>query len=250
MYWDSLTIKNRAKKVLENHYWEYFLAVVACSLICGFTARLTLNIDIKGQHLRTLQDVIDFLLAVWRRYYPSIVSTLAVSGFGRCLWKIFITNAFETGSCRYRTIASYGHYDFQNIFYAFSKDRYINIVKTILIRDIYVFLWSALLIVPGIIKSYSYFMVPYIMAENPGITTDRAFSISKSVTTGEKWRIFILDLSFAGWFLLGTLCFGLGVLFVLPYHQAAHAELYGALRFKAVRENLVNREEIGAELFD
>lgn len=250
MFWDLLTIKNRAKRVLEKHYWEYFLAVVACSLICGFTAKVTVNLDIRGQHFRTLQDVINYLIMMWNRYYPSILSALAVSGTGRLLWKIFIANPFETGGSRYRTLASYGHYDFQNIFYSFSNDKYLNIVKTTLLRDLYVLLWSLLLIVPGIIKAYSYFMVPYILAENPGITTERAFEISRSVTEGEKWRMFLMNISFMGWYLLGVICFGVGILFVLPYHKATQAELYGALRFKAVRENLVNHDEIGAELFE
>lgn len=249
MYWDIPTIKARAKRVISNHFGEYFLATVVCGIICGYAARIRIRLDLSGLHFRTLQDVIDYLLILWSRYYPSIIASLALSVFTHILWKIFVANPFETGSCRYRTLATYKHYDFQNVFFSFSGERYTNIVLTMFIRDVYLIFYTLLLIVPGIIKSYSYFMVPYILAENPGISSKRAFEISESVTVGEKRRIFVLNLSFIGWFLLGALCFGVGILFVLPYYEAAQAELYGALRFKAVRERLVEQSEIGAELF-
>ena len=63
-------------------------------------------------------------------------------------------------------------------------------------------LWSLLFVIPGIIKSYEYRMIPYILSENPNISRKRAFEISKQMMKGNKWDTFVLDLSFIGWQIL------------------------------------------------
>ena len=249
VYWDSKTLKRRAKDVLSGHYWHYFLVMLVCGVIGGTVTHFNLKISINHQNFRNLDEFFRYLLNWFYTHYPSIVTSFAASGVAKTLWEIFIANPLEIGNCRYRTLASYKKYEFQNIFFPFSEGRYIKSVVTLLLRDIYILLWSLLFIIPGIIKGFSYFMVPYILAENPNISRERAFEISKKATSGEKWRMFVFDLSFIGWYLLGALCFGVGVFFVLPYHFAAKAELYGALRFKAVRESICGPNEIGSELF-
>ena len=87
-------------------------------------------------------------------------------------------------------------------------------------------LWLFLFIVPGIIKAYEYSMIPYLLAENPNLSADEAFYLSKQMTTGQKADLFVLDLSFIGWIILGLICCGIGILFVLPYPQATRAEVY------------------------
>ena len=94
-------------------------------------------------------------------------------------------------------------------------------------------LWALLFIIPGIIKSYEYCMVPYILAENPNISSERAFELSRLMTKGEKWKIFVLDLSFIGWRILGVLCCCVGGIFLEPYYEATFAELYQVMREKA-----------------
>ena len=96
--------------------------------------------------------------------------------------------------------------------------------------DLKTLLWLFLFIVPGLIKAYEYSMIPYLLAENPNITTDEAFSLSKQMTTGQKMDLFVLDLSFLGWIILGLICCGIGILFVLPCPQATKAEVYLTLR--------------------
>ena len=93
------------------------------------------------------------------------------------------------------------------------------------LKDLYIFLWSLLFIIPGIVKSYEYRFIPYILAENPNISVDEAFKLSKSMTDNQKGDIFILDLSFFGWYLLGMLTI-IGTVFVTPYHEATNAQLY------------------------
>lgn len=87
-------------------------------------------------------------------------------------------------------------------------------------------------------------MVPYILSNNPNIGYKRALHLSKQMTNGEKMNIFVLDLSFIGWFFLGILTFGIGVLFVLPYYNATKAELYLVLRQKALESGLSSKEEL------
>jgi uncharacterized membrane protein len=133
---------------------------------------------------------------------------------------------------------------FERLFWAFKKGRYLNIVKIMFWKEVKIFLWSLLFIIPGIIKAYEYSMVPYILAENPGISSERAFELSKEMTDGEKFDIFWLGLSFIGWILLGTLACGIGVLFVEPYIHATFAELYQVMRDKVHNSGFSDYSEL------
>ena len=94
------------------------------------------------------------------------------------------------------------------------------------LRGLYVFLWSLLFVIPGIVKSYSYAMTPFIMAENPDMTANEAITASRELMDGHKGELFILDLTFFGWMLLNTLTLGLGSLALNPYMNAARAAFY------------------------
>lgn len=98
-----------------------------------------------------------------------------------------------------------------------------------LLQNIYIFLWSLLLIVPGIMKAYSYSMSYYVMEDHPEYTWRECLAESERLMKGNRWRLFCLDLSFIGWFIIGVLCLGIGVLWVYPYHNAARAEFYNDL---------------------
>lgn len=94
------------------------------------------------------------------------------------------------------------------------------------LTSLYITLWSLLLIIPGIVASYSYAMTPYILAEHPELTASEAIQQSKDLMTGNRWRLFCLDFSFLGWSLLCVLTLGVGNLFLTPYTQAAYAVFY------------------------
>jgi uncharacterized membrane protein len=104
---------------------------------------------------------------------------------------------------------------------------------------------SALFAIPLYIKMYSYRLTPWILADNPAIGMRRALRLSIELTRGQKWQIFVLDLSFIGWFLLGMLACGVGVFFVMPYYQAVQAELYSVLRQNGVDSGQCSMEELG-----
>ena len=127
----------------------------------------------------------------------------------------------------------------------FLNGAYLRNVATIFCRDLYTVLWTLCLIIPGIVKSYEYKMIPYILAENPRISRKRAFEISKNMMDGEKWNAFVLDLSFIGWNLLSTITFGIvGVLYVNPYVNTTWAEFYKVMRENALETGNATREEL------
>ena len=113
---------------------------------------------------------------------------------------------------------------FETLFEYFSHWKTTTIAR--LLRALYVFLWSLLFIIPGIVAGFSYAMTDYILAEDPELTADEAISQSKSLMVGNKWRFFCLQFSFIGWDILATLAFGIGHLWLTPYKQAAYAAFY------------------------
>ena len=97
---------------------------------------------------------------------------------------------------------------------------------TSLLTGIFVFLWSLLLIVPGIIATYSYSMVYFILAEHPEMSAMEAIRESKLIMKGHKWELFVLELSFFWWYLLCIVTFGLAMIYVMPYVEMAKANFY------------------------
>lgn len=101
---------------------------------------------------------------------------------------------------------------------------------TSLLMTVYVFLWSLLLIVPGIVKGYAYAMTPYIMHEHPELSANECIDASKKMMNGHKWRLFLLDLSFIGWLLLCVLTLGVLTLWVQPWVECSHVSFYEQLK--------------------
>ena len=95
-----------------------------------------------------------------------------------------------------------------------------------LLQTVYVFLWSLLFVIPGIIASYSYAMTSYILAEHPEMAPGEAIERSKEMMSGNRWRLFCLEFSFIGWGILSSLTLGIGYLWLNPYKQAATAAFY------------------------
>ena len=119
-------------------------------------------------------------------------------------------------------------------------------VVTMLVKNLYVFLWSLLFIIPGIVKSYAYSMVPYIIYENPNLTADQAITISRKMTDGYKGDLFVFYLSYIGWHILSSLTAGIvGVLYVNPYMGVAHAGIYEDLKQKAIQNGRLTWADFG-----
>ena len=103
-----------------------------------------------------------------------------------------------------------------------------NIILGILMW-LYIFLWSLLFIIPGIIKSYSYAMAYYIKLDHPEMEANQCITESRKLMKGHKWQLFVFDLSFIGWYIVGMLCLGVGTLWVDAYKATARAEFYRSL---------------------
>ena len=103
---------------------------------------------------------------------------------------------------------------------------YGRILGTALLQAVYTFLWSLLLVIPGIVKSYSYAMTNYILLDEPELRYDAAIEKSMKLMAGNKMKLFLLDLSFIGWALLCVLTFGIGLFWLKPYVSTAHAAFY------------------------
>lgn len=95
-----------------------------------------------------------------------------------------------------------------------------------LFMALFIWLWSMLLIVPGVIAAYRYCLAPYLMAENPSLGIREAVNMSKELMAGHKWRLFCLKLSFIGWDILSALTCGIGDLWLQPYTNAAITAFY------------------------
>lgn len=94
---------------------------------------------------------------------------------------------------------------------------------------LYIFLWTMLLFIPGIIKSYSYSMAYFIHLDRPELTAGQCITESRALMNGHKWRLFCLDISFIGWAIVGSLCLGIGTLWVNAWMYTARAEFYNSL---------------------
>ena len=143
----------------------------------------------------------------------------------------FIANPLELGCKRFFRRNLDEPASMSNIAFAFDSS-YKNICKTMFLRDVYTVLWSLLFVIPGIIKSYEYKMIPYLLSENPDMTTEQAFAESKQLMTGNKWKAFVLDLSFILWDIANIFTCGLlGLFWVAPYKASTQAALYEAIKY-------------------
>ena len=175
--------------------------------------------------------------------YLAAVSLISVLLQG--LYNIFVRNAIKVGEKRFfMETRLYPDTSARRLSYSFREKRYFNTVRVMLLRSILEILWS-LTIVGGVIKAYSYRMIPYILAENPQISAHDAFALSKAMMKGNKWKAFVMDLSFFWWYLLSLITFGLvGFFWLNPYLTAAETELYMTLREQAVREKFESFEAL------
>lgn len=160
----------------------------------------------------------------------SIITSAASAVFG--IVELVVIGPLAVGlACIFLGIVRGRKAQFEDLFAGFNN--FFNTFITGLLVTLFTFLWSLLFVIPGIIKSYSYAMTYYIQYDHPEMSETDAITASRQMMNGHKWDLFMLDLSFFGWYLLVVLTFGLLSLYVIPYHLAARAAFY---------ENLVAAE--------
>lgn len=245
--WTRSLLKLNAKQVLATNYWMAFLVCLLSGILggasIGNTSAATSQWDTNSYNYSSSSFVT--LYEFWGMFVTvAMVVFFIAAAIGMC-FNIFVTNVVVVGQSRYFMESRGGKSPIATLFSVFGRPGYLNVVKVMFLKNLFVFLWSLLFIIPGIYKSYQYRMVNYLLAENPYMDYRRALELSREMTKDEKFNIFILDLSFIGWYFLGALACGVGVLFVRPYMQATYAELYAALRAKAFTMNLTDTTELG-----
>lgn len=235
--WNRAELKSDAKLALRGRYWQAFLV----SLLAEIVLDLFFLVDIIMQwHLLNSGNLL-------RTNPIEIFNQMQIErtvNFLNIFYGIFVGYPIVIGLARFFLGNRSGSGDSNDLFAPFFRS-YGSRVGAIFVTRLFVFLWSLLLIVPGIIKVLEYSQVEYLLAENPEMPGSRAREISRILTDGEKSSIFVLWLSFLGWYALGLICAGVGDLFVNPYYRATMAELYVTLRDKAVREGRLDPAELG-----
>ena len=266
--WTRGELKERGKAALHRNYWIVVLATLVVTALTGGFSNTAGNGSLQdgsnavagnGDASATLMQMLFSLFGVtgdmiykkligpvYAGMYASflLILIMIVISAG-LLFRIFVGNLFEVGGCRFYEENSEHKTRIAWIIDGFRNGAYLRNVVTIFLRDLYTLLWMLCLIIPGIVKSYEYKMIPYILAENPRISRKRAFEISKNMMDGEKWNAFVLDLSFIGWNLLSTITLGIvGVLYVNPNVNTTWAEFYKVMRENALETGNATREEL------
>lgn len=259
-------LKDHAKSVLKPNYWKIVLVSFIFLLISGGstnavnTGREMMNevsvslpsnsvhIQINGQDVledffindesllpySTPREFIYSVRHMMDRLFSGVTGVLlAVVLLIVSLLAIFIDALLlyplRVGIHRFFLVSQHFPAKLRELSYAFDTN-YWNSVKTMLFMRIKLFLWTLLLVIPGIVKSYEYRLIPYLLAEHPDMPSSQVFAASRHLMSGNKWRAFVLDLSFILWNLLSTLTMGIvGILYVNPYRNLTNAAFYEAV---------------------
>lgn len=154
------------------------------------------------------------------------LSAIPVAGF---IISLFVTSMITMGGMfLWLDVSNQKDVEIKTLFEPFND--YSRYLVGYLLVFVYTFLWSLLLVIPGIIKGLSYSMTYFIMRENPGMKGSEALELSMKMMDGHKMELFLLQLSFIGWIFLGMLAFGIGLFWVCPYIYTAQAEFYKELK--------------------
>lgn len=131
--------------------------------------------------------------------------------------------------------------DLENLFDGFRGGRYTRVFCALFLVRLFTILWTLLLIIPGIMKAFSYALTPYILLDEPELTARQAITRSCEIMQGRRWKLFCLSLSFIGWGILSLLTFGIGFLWLAPYMNASIAAFYEDARAEYEAENSIEQ---------
>lgn len=245
--WSRPDLKMRGKGAFYRNYWPAVLAGLIMSIATGLTggnsARRVLDDNHRsGDYSYYSHGHTGLVSGLFAAVFTLAIAVIAMI---MIVLKIFIGNLLLVGGKRFFMENREYNSRVSSVLYGFKNGNYGNIVLTMFLRDLYTFLWTLLFVIPGIVKSYEYRMIPYILSENPGMDRRRAFEISRQMMTGQKMDTFIMDLSFIGWSLLSAITCGLfGVFYTQPYFEASFAELYAVFRVHAFHTGSLTTNEL------
>lgn len=225
----SKELRVKAWESLKGKYWMAFLVVIVAGLLSSIgNSFVTFGQNLSGVLGLVDPAELDSTMAIGALVLSGVVIISAIIGL---ILNIFVTSPLTVGLCNYFIKNTNSKPAFKDVFSGF-KVKYGRNIGTLLLVGIKIVLWTILFIIPGIIKTYEYAMVPYILADDENISGKEAFKKSKEMMMGNKWRLFKLEFSFIGWFVLCVLTCGIGTFFLLPYVNAASAEFYAEIKNK------------------
>ena len=217
-------LKQKAKNSIHKNIWLCIGVTLIYALLTRELFGVEFNIETNEAFFRVgLGSAANISLDFIHLEIPT--SIVAVVSIASLAFSFFIVNPIVVGHARFYLDNREQNSYFETLFFAFNKD-YLNIVKVMLLRELYIALWTLCFIVPGFIKLYEYSMIPYLLAENPALDSEQAFAMTKEITYGAKFNLFVLDLSFILWEIFGTLTLGIGQLYVNVYTAATKVEAY------------------------
>lgn len=227
--WSRFDLKSRARQQMHLIYWP----LVLVSLIFA-VASLQMATPVLQVSLNRLSDSLNntyyymtpYFLQRFLRMFAVALGSASLLGL---VLRVFLLAPLSVGCQRYFLTSLEREDSYRSLLHNFGP-YYWNTVDVMFFRSLYIFLWSLLLLIPGVIKSYEYRLVPYLLAEHPDMPRRDALRISQELMQGEKWNAFVLDLSFLGWDLLGLITLGLVSLFYVgPYQNLTYAAFYTAV---------------------
>lgn len=232
--WKIRELKRKGRKAVTGNYRKSVLAALVIVMIgqLGLGANWIWILELSPQKVFDKVGVIInevtvsmatlvllFIIAV------SVIVLIVAS------ISIFLINPIEVGTCKFFVENAKEPAEAKYLKYAFSRENYVKVVDTMLIRSIIFFFSFLLFTIPGIVKCYEYCMVPYLLADRPELDRKQIFQLSKEMMHGQKWKCFLLDLSFLLWYVLELLsCNIVGAVWGVPYRRAVKAELYLMLK--------------------
>ena len=223
----SKELRAKAWESLKGKYWLAFAVTVIAGLI-GSISNVFVTFAQELSEVLGLVDPaeLDSTMQAGALVLSGVVIVSAIIGF---ILSVLINSPLTVGMCSYFIKNTDSKPSVGEVFSGF-KVKYGRNVGTLLLVAVKSVLWTFLFVIPGIIKSFEYAIIPYILADEPEISSKDAFKKAKQMMKGNKWRLFKLEFSFIGWTLLCILTFGLGALFLIPYVNAATAEFYVELK--------------------
>ena len=258
--WTRKELKESGKEALKRNYWKVILVTVFLILIGGgtssmFTFKFGAAHNENAEEIENIENTEEtevFIInitdevenslnaavmeleqadpAVWTAFaIVFIVFVIIVVAIAITI-DILLINPLYVGIQRFMLKSVDGSGNVSELGYTFDHN-YKNGIKTTFFRDLHVFLWALLFLIPGICKKYQYYLVDYILAENPDMPYQEVLALSKKMMDGHKWNTFILDISFILWHMLaGLTCGVLEIFYVIPYLQLTRASLYRKLQ--------------------
>ncbi len=211
--------RRAARSVLSGR-WGIAIGIAFLASLFGGSLgynSLSLNFKMDDKEIEEIQHLFPELL-------PILITTTTISGVIGIIY-FFVGGVTRLGYCRCLLDIQRGLDPDVRSLFAYWK-HYINATVLNALTALYIALWTILLLIPGIVASYSYAMAPFILAKNPEMGGNAAIKASKELMRGHRWELFCLDLSFIGWNLLALVTFGISSLFVAPYHAQSHAAFY------------------------